>query len=451
MSEAKKRSPRTRPVQILSDPFERLIQLETGGAILLLLMTVVALVWANSPWGESYDHFWHTPVSVGWGDHVLSLSLAHWVNDGLMAIFFFVVGMEIKREVVLGELSSMQRAMLPIMGALGGMIVPAGIYMLFHQEGPAASGWGVPMATDIAFAVAALTALGKRVPAPLKIFLLALAIADDLGAVLVIAVFYTAQIDTHALMLCFAMLGLVVAMNFAGVRAFLAYWIVGGIAWFFMHESGVHATIAGVLLGLLTPASADTGEHETLVDSAKAHWNDLAATFMHDQQKDYGGHHKAHVFQSLQSAYVGSQSPLDYLVNLLETWVTFFIMPVFALANAGVVFDTAVFTDPTSQMVAVAVACGLLLGKPIGIGLFSFVAVKMKIAALPTGTNWIALSGVGLLAGIGFTMSLFVTNLAFSEQILISGSKIGILAGSMLAAILGLFFLQRSLPEAAED
>lgn len=443
-------SPRTRPVQVLTGPFERLIQLETGGAILLLIMTVIALTWANSPWGESYDHFWHTPVSIGWGDHILSLSLAHWVNDALMAIFFFVVGMEIKREVVLGELSSLQSAMLPLMGALGGMIVPAGIYLLFHQEGPAASGWGVPMATDIAFAVAALTALGKRVPAPLKIFLLALAIADDLGAVLVIAIFYTAQIDTHALMLCFATLALVVVMNVAGVRAFLAYWLVGAIAWFFMHESGVHATIAGVLLGLLTPASADTGEHETLVDAAKSHWHDLSVTFMPDQESDYGGHHKAHVFQSLQTAYIGSQSPLDYLVNLLEKWVTFFIMPVFALANAGVVFDTTVFTDPTSQMVAVAVACGLLLGKPIGIGLFSYAAVKMKIATLPTGTNWVALTGVGLLAGIGFTMSLFVTNLAFSEAILIAGSKIGILAGSFLAAVLGLFFLQRSLPEAPE-
>jgi len=203
MANENPKSRRNRPVQIISDPFQRLIELETGGAILLLLMTVVALVWANSPWAESYDHFWHTPISIAVGGHALELSLAHWVNDGLMAIFFFVVGMEIKREVVLGELSSLQRAMLPLFGAIGGMVVPALIYFSFHQEGPAASGWGVPMATDIAFAVAALTALGSRVPAPLKIFLLALAIADDLGAVLVIALFYTAHIDMQALIFCF--------------------------------------------------------------------------------------------------------------------------------------------------------------------------------------------------------------------------------------------------------
>ena len=437
---------RNRPVQIISDPFQRLIELETGGAILLLLMTVIALVWANSPWAESYDHFWHTPISISIANHTLELSLAHWVNDGLMAIFFFVVGMEIKREVVLGELSSLQRAMLPLFGALGGMVVPALIYVGFHQGGPAASGWGVPMATDIAFAVAALTALGSRVPAPLKIFLLALAIADDLGAVLVIALFYTAHIDMQALIFCFVTLGGVLVMNLIGVRSFLAYWIAGSIAWFFMHESGVHATIAGVLLGLLTPASADTGEHETLLEKATSHFGNLTETLQPDQQADYGGHKKAHVFEKIQGLYVGSQSPLDYLTNLLEKWVAFFIMPVFALANAGVAFDMAVFTNPTSQMVGVAVACGLLIGKPLGIGLFSYLAVKTKIAVMPTGVNWGALIGVGLLAGIGFTMSLFVTNLAFSDPILIAGSKIGIFAGSVLAAVFGIIALKRSLP-----
>ncbi len=447
MPEQSSRPHRTRPAQILSGPFQRFIELETGGAILLLIMTIIAVAWANSPWGASYDHFWHTPVTIGFGHAPLTLSLAHWVNDGLMAIFFFVVGMEIKREVVLGELSSVQRAMLPLVAAIGGMVVPALIYASFHQGGPAASGWGVPMATDIAFAVAALTALGSRVPAPLKIFLLALAIADDLGAVLVIAVFYTEQIDTQSLMLCFAALGLVIIMNVAGVRAFLAYWLVGALAWFLMYESGVHATIAGVLLGLLTPASADTGEHDTLVDAAKEHFSDVTDSFRPDQLADYGGHKKAHIFGQLQGVYIGSQSPLDYLTNLLEKWVAFFIMPVFALANAGVIFDSSVFDDPTSRMVGVAVAAGLLLGKPLGIGLFSFAAVKLRIAEMPTDTNWGALLGVGLLAGIGFTMSLFVTNLAFSDPMLIAGSKIGIFVGSLIAAVLGLAFLKRYLPQ----
>lgn len=436
-----------RPIGIVADPILRFAQLENAGAILLLLMTVLALAWANSPWGDSYHHLWHTPLSIGFGDAVLSLPLEAWVNDGLMAIFFFTVGLEIKREMVLGELSKLSRAMLPVMGALGGMIVPAGIYAAFHAGGPAASGWGVPMATDIAFAVAALAVLGKRVPPPLKVFLLALAIADDLGAVTVIAVFYTETIHMNALLLSFGFLGVVFAMNVLGVRAFPAYWLVGAFVWFFMHESGVHATIAGVLLGMLTPATARvepghgfSDRFDSLVDKFKDMVN------LSDEE-DYGGHKKAHLVDDVLSTYVNSQSPLDYLLHQLERFVAIAIMPVFALANAGVVFDAEVFGNALSMQVALAVGTGLFIGKPIGITLFSWLSVRLGVATLPTGVNWTALAGTGLLAGIGFTMALFVTNLAFNDPILISGSKIGIFAGSLLSAVIGVIMLQKALPK----
>lgn len=435
-----------RPIGVVADPILRFAQLESAGAILLLLMTIVALVWANSPWGESYDHLWHTPVSFGFGDSVLSLSLAHWVNDGLMAIFFFTVGLEIKREMVLGELSKLSRAMLPVMGALGGMIVPAGIYASIHAGGAAASGWGVPMATDIAFAVAALAVLGKRVPPPLKVFLLALAIADDLGAVTVIAVFYTETIHMNALFISFALLGVVFGMNVLGVRAFPAYWLVGAFVWFFMHESGVHATIAGVLLGMLTPATARVEPGQGFSDRVDGLVDKFKDMVNLSDEEDYGGHKKAHLVDDVITTYVNSQSPLDYLLHQLERFVAIAIMPIFALANAGVVFDSEVFGNGLSMEVALAVGLGLFVGKPIGITLFAWLSVRLGFATLPTGVNWKALAGTGLLAGIGFTMALFVTNLAFKDPILISGSKIGIFAGSLLSAVIGIMMLQKALP-----
>ena len=435
-----------RPIGVVADPILRFAQLENAGAILLLLMTILALVWANSPWGDSYHHLWHTPLSFGFGDHVLSLPLEAWVNDGLMAIFFFTVGLEIKREMVLGELSKLSRAMLPVMGALGGMLVPAGIYASMHVNGPAASGWGVPMATDIAFAVAALAVLGKRVPPPLKVFLLALAIADDLGAVTVIAVFYTETIHMNALITSFVLLGVVFGMNVLGVRAFPAYWLVGGFVWFFMHESGVHATIAGVLLGMLTPATARVEPGSGFADRVDSLVERFKEIVHLSDEEDYGGHKKAHAVDDVMTAYVNSQSPLDYLLHQLERFVAIAIMPVFALANAGVVFDAEVFGDAMSMQVALAVGAGLFLGKPIGITLFAWLSVRLGFAALPTGVNFGALAGTGLLAGIGFTMALFVTNLAFGDAILISGSKIGIFAGSLLSAVLGVMVLQRALP-----
>ena len=436
----------------MARPFVQFMELEISSAILLLIGAIVALAWANSPWGESYAHFWHTPFGLQLGEiFTLELSLAHWVNDGLMAVFFFVVGMEIKREMVEGELSTRTRAMLPILGALGGMVVPAGIYTWLQYGGPAANGWGVPMATDIAFAVAALSVLGPRVPASLRIFLLALAIADDLGAIAVIAIFYTAEIHLSALGLAAGGMVFCFLMNKAGVRSFLPYIVVGFFVWYETHHSGVHATIAGVLLGFLTPCDVGDEDHESLVDRGRHALEHLREVLIgvHETPDavDQGGHQRHHAGRELMVLARESLSPLDFLVNILERPVAFVIMPIFALANAGVVLDTSTLGEPMALSVAWAVALGLVLGKPIGVTLFSWVAVRSGLAELPTGVNWGMIAATGVLAGIGFTVALFVTALAFDDPVHTAGSKVGILVGSILATAAGLVVLARSLPK----
>ncbi len=435
-------------------PFIRFAELETSSALLLLSMAVIALVWANSPFAASYEHFWHTPVGIRVGEvFTLEMGLGHWVNDGLMAIFFFVVGMEIKREIVLGELSTRSRAMLPILGAVGGMVVPAGIYAAFHLGEPTLRGWGIPMATDIAFAVAALSVLGSRVPPGLRVFLLALAIADDLGAVTVIALFYTAEIHLSSLGL--AGLGLVgcFVLRMAGVRSYVVYVALGTFVWYQTHHSGVHATIAGVMLGLLAPSSPQPADYASLLERGRhslEHLRDLLFG-EHDQNPDYGGHQRTHALRDLAVAGRSTLSPLDFLVNLLERPVAFFIMPVFALANAGVPLDATMFADPVAQNVAVAVALGLVVGKPLGITLFAWVSVRLGIAVLPRGVNWACISATGLLAGIGFTVALFVTALAFADPVATAGSKVGILVGSAVATLAGVGLLAKALPPAGGD
>lgn len=435
----------------IARPFVRFLALETSSAILLLAMAVTALVWANSPWGATYAHFWHTPFGIKLGDVFgIELSLAHWVNDGLMTLFFFVVGMEIKREMAYGELSSRTRAMLPLMAAIGGMVVPAGIYAILQAGTPAIRGWGVPMATDIAFAVAALSVLGSRVPSSLRIFLLALAIADDLGAVAVIAVFYTAEIHVDSLMLAGGGLAMCAVLNAIGVRSFMVYLAVGAFVWYETHHSGVHATIAGVMLGLLTPHRVERADHESLIDKGRHALDHLKDVLygVHDTPDpvDHGGHERHHATRELAALARESVSPLDYLVNLLERPVAFLIMPIFALANAGVVLDTTTLGDERALSVAWAVALGLVIGKPIGVALFSWIAIRLGIAEMPPGVTWGMILATGVLAGIGFTVALFVTALAFQDPVYAAGSKIGILIGSVIATLAGVLILAKSLP-----
>ena len=414
--------------------------------MLLLAMSVVALIWANSPFHHAYELFFHEwTVAASLGPFYFDLTVGHFVNDALMTMFFFVVGMEIKRELVLGELSSRARAALPVMGAIGGMVVPAAIYASFHVGEPTIRGWGIPMATDIAFAVAALSVFGSRVPPGLKVFLLALAIADDIGAVAVIAIFYTAEVSLLWLGLAVLGLGLTFALNRLGVRPYGVYMIVGGVVWYCMHHSGVHATIAGVALGFLTPSRPlEPAPGESLAERG-SHALERLGELLHLDEHHAANERHRHA-RELARVGFATLSPLDQLTNLLHPWVAFVIMPLFALANAGVRVDTGTLSDPAAIAVGGGVALGLLVGKPIGVLALSWLAVKAGIAELPRGVGWAAVFATGVLAGIGFTVALFVSALAFSDPVYTAGSKLGILSGSFVATVVGVVILSRTLP-----
>ena len=411
----------------------RFMETQAAGGIVLLIAAFIALAWANSPWLQAYTDLWETPVWLVLGELEVKKTLGLMINDGLMAIFFFVVGMEIKREVVLGELSSLKAAMLPAAGALGGMLGPALIFMSIIEPGAAVRAWGVPMATDIAFAIGFLSLLGSRVPHGLKVFLVTLAIVDDLGAILVIAIFYTATIHTLPLALAFVGLACMFGLQKFGVRKLLPYVTLGFLIWLGFLKSGVHATIAGVLIGILTPAVAFYKPE---------YIGERLQKFVRKNRSENPR------IDSKELVELGQESisPLDRLEKALHPWIAFAIIPIFALANAGVPFKAESLLSNTS----LAVAFGLVLGKPLGIMLIAFLAVRLKLAQLPRGVNWGMIFGAGLLAGIGFTMSLFIGGLALEGQDLVD-AKSGILFGSSCAAILGLSGLALALkprPEA---
>ncbi len=414
------------PVHRVTAPIARFIHIQSASGVVLLLATVVALIAANGEAAEAVHHFWMTKIGIAIGDFKLNLSLEHWVNDALMAIFFFVVGLEVKRELVLGELREARKAALPIAAALGGMIAPAAIYLAFQGGHPGERGWGIPMATDIAFVVGCMAILGDRVPHGLRVMLLSLAIVDDIGAILVIAIAYTDNLNSDWLVA--ALVGLIF-VHFAariGVRSFAPYVFLGAFVWLAVHESGIHATIAGVALGLMTPARSYIN---------RGIFNELFERIGNLVQGDDwdAEPHKADKVRKLQWAARETLSPLEYLEGTLHPWVAFLIMPIFALANAGVVFDVEQLTDP----VAIAVAVGLLVGKPLGIVAFCYFAVRMNVASLPASVNWGMILAGGFLSGIGFTMALFIANLALDASMLSAG-KIGVLCGSAAAAVIGM-------------
>jgi len=415
----------------LIEPFARFLHVEAAGGIVLLACTVAALVIANSPLADAYHQWWHTPLGIEVGTFQLRKTLEHWINDGLMTLFFFVVGLEVKREVVLGELRDPRAAVLPIAGAIGGMVGPAAIYLVLIGNSPAARGWGIPMATDIAFVVGCMAVLGKRVPHALRIMLLSLAIADDIGAILVIALGYSSGIAWLPLALGVLGLGVVALFERIGVRSFGIYTVLGTAVWVAFVKSGVHATIAGVLLGLLTPARPH------LSRDAFATFLDRVRALLH------GGGWSADASVShasaLQRASREAVSPLEYLEYRLHPWVSFAIMPIFALANAAVQVNAADF----GERVTLAVAAALLFGKPLGIVAASWLAVMSGIARLPAGVSWAGVVGGGLLCGIGFTMALFIASLALQGPAL-AAAKVGILMGSALAAVAGTLLLFRA-------
>jgi Na+:H+ antiporter, NhaA family len=411
------------------------IRIEASSGIVLLAAALAALAWANSPWDESYFDFWHTSISIDADIVAIDMDLRDWINDGLMTIFFFLMGLEIKRELVYGELSSRKRAVLPAAAALGGMIAPAVIYTAFNAGGDGARGWGIPMATDIAFALGALSLLSRRIPFSVKVFLLAIAVADDIGAILVIAAFYSSELDFLALLLAAAVLLTIVALNRSGVRNVDVYVLFGIILWVLVIESGVHATIAGVVLGLMTPAGRFYAV-DSFADSAQ----DLINRFRVAHQTGNEGIQQG-VLSQMEDLSHGTEAPLDRLERALHPWVSFLIVPVFALANAGIHITGDVAREALESPVSQGVAVGLTLGKPIGIVLFTWLALKLHLGELPAGATWGHILGVGLLAGIGFTVALLITGLAFEDDTLADRARLGVLAASVVAGGLGLAFL----------
>jgi NhaA family Na+:H+ antiporter len=424
------------PIDRALGPLRRFIAVESASGLLLLLATAIALTIANSPWSGSFAAFWETHLHLGVGPWQIDESLLHWINDGLMTIFFFVVGLEIKRELIDGELNEVRKAVLPMMAAIGGMIVPAGTYLaLISGEAEGTSGWGIPMATDIAFVVGFLAVLGRRVPIGLKVLLLALAIVDDIGAILVIALFYSQGVSSPALLTAAAGLALTIALHRVGVRSFGVFALAGIAIWLAMFHSGIHPTVAGVILGLLTPAKPIL-PRTTLLD-------ELANSVTNAEDDTPASDHSLAV-KRLTGIATETISPLQRLEDALHPWVAFVIMPLFALANAGVQIQA----DAIAHPVAWSVAMGLVLGKPVGIVLLSWLAVKGGIATLPAGVTWKSLTGAACLAGIGFTMSLFIANLALEGDALSAG-KIGTLLGSLVSAILGMGLLVSALSGSA--
>ena len=440
------RETKPEPIEKFAAPFVRFAELEAGGGVLLILVTVVALVWANSPWGQSYFDLFQTKVTAGFGEIVVSKSFMLWINDALMAIFFFMVGLEIKREILVGELSSPRKAALPIAGAIGGMVVPALIYVALNAGKPSIHGWGVPMATDIAFALGLITLVGRRAPLSLRVFLTSLAIVDDIGALIVIAVFYTEELKTTYLMYAGIGVGVAFMFNALRLRWPVAYLIIGIAVWYCVLKSGVHATIAGVVMAMAIPASGRVNAGRFL-DAA----NNALSVFA--QKKDQGhsvrtsGVQRAAVRSLIQSG-LQVLPPLHRLEHGIIPWVAFLIIPLFALANAGVVLQGDAAAMITGN-ISMGVTLGLVLGKPLGIVLLAWVAVKLKIAEVPEGVAWRQIIGAGCLGGIGFTMALFIANLAFPEQADLDAAKIGVLLGSLISTIAGLtiFFTMKEPPK----
>lgn len=437
--------------RILS-PFERFLQRTTSGGIILMGTTVVALILANSTWGDYIRHLWEQPLQIWVGSWQLKLSLHSLINEGLMTLFFLLVGLELKREILVGELASFRDALLPAVAAMGGMLMPALIYYVLNPEDPAARGWGIPTATDIAFAVGILVLLAWRIPANLIIFLTALAIVDDLGAVLIIAVFYTQHLNLLALGAATGILVLLIILNQGGIRHPLPYGLLGIVLWITLLKSGIHATVSGVLLAFTIPARpAFTLQHfeQRLVQLQGVLHSEVAAR--DGCEHALGCPDMATIAQNVESAARAVQSPQQHMEHALSPWVTFLVIPLFALSNAAIDFHAIELGRTLSHPVTMGVMLGLVLGKFIGISCFSWLAIKLRIARLPAGVAWRHLLGAAWLAGIGFTMSLFIDQLAFDDPVLVEHAKVGILFASLVAAAIGFIWLLVTKPPARDE
>jgi NhaA family Na+:H+ antiporter len=400
-------------------PAQAFIHTQAASGITLLAAAIIAVVWANSPWKDSYFDLWGTVLSLDVNLFSIEEDLRHWINEGLMVFFFFVVALEIKRELVRGELSEPRKAALPVAAAAGGLVVPALIYLAFNVGGDGERGWGIPMATDIAFAVGVLAMLGNRLPSEARLFLLALAIVDDIGAILVIAVFYTESLSLEALGIAGGLIIGLIVMNRLGVRSMNVYFCVGALIWVAIYQSGLEATLTGVILGALTPAEDNDDAMEVILGQ----------------------------FEELTH---GTEAPLERLERLIHPLTSFAVVPLFALANAGIDLSGGVVGDASSSPVTWGIVAGLLIGKPCGIFAMTWLVVKSGVGSLPANTSWGHVLGLGLLAGIGFTVALFITGLAFEDLQMTANAKAGVLLASVVAGIAGYGFL-RALPPPDEE
>lgn len=425
--------PAQKAVRTLVRPLEAFLHIQASSGILLLIASAMALVWANSPWHDTYEHIWHTSLSIGVGDWKFDKPLHFWINDGLMVVFFFVVGLEIRREIHSGELSEVRRAVLPAAAALGGMLAPAAVYFALNHAHPARSGWGVPMATDIAFAVGVLSLLGKRVPPALRVLLLALAIIDDIGAILVIALFYSTSFAPSGLVIALFGVTMTRGMRAIGVRRPIVYVLPGIVVWAGFLVAGIHPTIAGVVLGLMTPVRPWYDQTGFLTAAERA-----LEKFRHKATATDDPHDLLKPLDEIGEARREAVSPVVRLETLLHPWVAFGIMPLFALANAGVYLGDIDFSATSSLRLLGGVLLGLVVGKPIGVLVACHLVVRMGIASFPRGISWKSISLIGAVAGIGFTMAIFIAGLAFADARTLGTAKVAVLIASALAGVLSL-------------
>ncbi|MBI4410279.1 MAG: Na+/H+ antiporter NhaA [Gemmatimonadetes bacterium] len=436
LGEAQVKAQRSYVVRRLLVPAQRFIQTETVGGVFLFGAAAIALLWANSRWGGSYTAFFRTPLQFHLGFFSLSRDVQHWVNDGLMTIFFFVVGLEIKRELVEGALSQWRQAALPTFAAIGGMIVPVLIYLWLNLGESGARGWGIPMATDIAFALGALALVGAGIPPVLRILLLSLAIADDIGAILVIALAYTDALSWTPIAIALAIYAVIVAYVRFGIRRVRLYGLLGFFFWLAVLQSGVHATIAGVILGLTAPHQPDY-DLRRFADELSRLASSLRNRFEQGREEE-----AEELLGQIEELTVATEPLLDRFLRRIHPWSTFVVLPIFALANSGVVFSGGVLAGAMGSEVSRGVLLGLWLGKPLGVFGFAWVAVKLGIARLPDGVRWSHILGLGMLAGIGFTVSLFISDIAFDVETTTAHAKIGIIAASLLAGVAGILYLR---------
>jgi NhaA family Na+:H+ antiporter len=429
-------------IKSVSGSLNQFMHLETTASLLLFAFSILAVVWANSPYSSTYEELWHYKLTIGFANtnFYLEKSLILWINDGLMAIFFFVIGLEVKREILAGELTTLRKASLPIFAAIGGMLFPVLIFLFFNQGKSGGDGWGIPMATDIAFTLGILKLLGNRVPLGLKIFLTAFAIVDDIGAILVIAVFYSANIQWDLITYALLIVGAVGFLSYKHIYSKYLYFVLGFVVWLLFLKSGIHPTIAGILMAFTIPMyrKINLSEYEKELTTQ-------LQTFKGYKYKNPQLLNKKQleVVDEIETISNQVQSPLQHLEHSLHGWVSYLIMPIFALANAGVVLSFSGLES--TGHISLNIAMALVFGNTFGIMLLSFLAIKLKLADLPAGVEFKQLLGVSILGGLGFTMSLFITNLAYSDESFISAAKTGIILGSLIAGILGYMVLRMQL------